>query len=712
MRQVGTERALHAVVCLSKRTRSCRSDGERRRASVASGRAKLHVLSAIAVLLFALAESNCGTTQSGTSPVSVSSNGGATVTISPSAADVPTSGAQIFSASLSEGSAGASFAWSVNGIAGGNSTLGSITASGAATAVYTAPAAVPSPASVTVTATNASNSAESGSSAVTVVCTTGNSILPSSANVALSSTQPFTASFCAGAADTVSWDVNGVAGGNSSLGTITSAGADSAIYTAPADLPASSAGPIAVEATESSGAGSVVAVASATVRLISTVSVSVAPLTVALAPNQRATFTPSVTNTLDTRVTWSVDGAANGNVSLGEICVHSSNPCAMPAGPSSAAIDYLAPLAVPLTNPVTIVATSVADPSRSGTATSVFPGVGVQVAPFYAFVPSPGGTQQFFASVSGSTNAAVLWSISSAVSGQGCAGTSCGSIDGAGLYTAPAVAPSPNAISVIATSQADASKSAAATLALLGGPTIEALLPSSAMAGAPESFPFEIEGVNFVVGSGSAASAILVNGAARSTTCSSATTCTTVLNPQDMQSPGTLIVQVQNPGTPATLSNPVPFVIVPFDVSSVAISLTSGQPEATNENIVVTEPTTAAASAPIDVDFIGLLTGGNTCGIQDSPVTITRPVSGTETVSLCIHGSGLDPTFTFGFTGPSGAPGGSDIGVTASAINGLFPNMIELDLQISSATLPGVRTLFITTLNNDRASATGMLEVE
>jgi hypothetical protein len=38
--------------------------------------------------------------------------------------------------------------------------------------------------------------------------------------------------------------------------------------------------------------------------------------------------------------------------------------------------------------------------------------------------------------------------------------------------------------------------------------------------------------------------------------------------------------------------------------------------------------------------------------------------------------------------------------------------MIELDLQISSATLPGVRSLFITTLNNDRGVATGMLEVQ
>lgn len=608
-----------------------------------------------------------------------------------------------------------SFTWSVNGIAGGNSGAGTIVAtggaSGAVTAVYKAPATVPSPASVTVTATNSDDSAESASATVTIICAGGNSISPAAASVALSATQAFAASFCSAAGDTTTWDVNGVAGGNLSLGTITNTGPGTAMYTAPADMPESSAGPIEIQATDSGGTG-VLASASAIVTLISSVSVAIAPASVELAPNQRATFTPSVTNTLDTRVTWSVNGAANGNVSVGQICVHSSNPCAMPTEPSSGAGDYLAPPSVPATNPVTIVATSVADPSRSGIATAIFPGVAIQLAPFYAFVPSPGGTQQFFASVSGSINTGVFWSVQSAVTGQGCAGTSCGTIDGNGLYTAPAVAPSPNAISVMATSQADASKSATATLALLGGPAIEVLLPSSAMAGAPESFPLEVDGVNFVAGSGSTASAILVNGAARSTTCSSATTCTTVLGPQDVQSPGTLTVQVSNPGTPSSLSNPVPFVIVPFDVSSAAISLSSGQPAATGENIVVTEPTTAAASAPIDVDFIGLLTGGNTCGIQDSPVAITRPASGTETVSLCIHGNGLDPTFTYAFTGPAGSPGGSDIGVTASSITGLFPNMIELDLQISSATLTGVRTLFITTLNNDRATATGMLEVE
>ena len=281
-------------------------------------------------------------------------------------------------------------------------------------------------------------------------------------------------------------------------------------------------------------------------------------------------------------------------------------------------------------------------------------------------------------------------------------------MDANGIYYAPTIAPSPNAVSVIATSVADPTKFATATVAVTSGPAIEKILPSSVLAGAVESFPFEVEGVGFVAGSGGSASVILLNGVARSTTCATAEGCFTSLNPSDVQTAGTFTIQVENPGPPVVLSNPVPFVVEPFDVSQGAISLSAGAPVAAAENIIVVEPTTAAASSPINVDFIGLLTGGNTCGIQGSPLAVTRPASGSAVTSICVHGTGLDPAFTYAFTGP----GGGDIGVTASAVTGIFPNMIELDLQISSATLPGLRTLFITTPNNDGAVATGMLEVQ
>jgi hypothetical protein len=77
-------------------------------------------------------------------------------------------------------------------------------------------------------------------------------------------------------------------------------------------------------------------------------------------------------------------------------------------------------------------------------------------------------------------------------------------------------------------------------------------------------------------------------------------------------------------------------------------------------------------------------------------------------VSICVQGTGLDPSFLYAFSGP----GAGDIGVVASSLENLYPNLIRLDLTISSTTLAGVRTLFITTLNNDQAVASGLLEVK
>jgi hypothetical protein len=640
------------------------------------------------------------------------------VMVAPNTVSVPTGGEQVFTASISAtGNPAGGFAWSVDGIAGGNSTVGTIATTSATTAIYTAPSAPPSPATVTVTATSAADSSKSGNASVTITCAATKSISPPATSIGLGQMQSFTASFCLPAGATISWDVNGIVGGNLTLGTIAPSGSSTALYSAPTDLPGID--PVTIHATVSPQPSGGPEIAAATITVTSGVTVGVTPPIATLAVGQRASFAANVTNSSDTTVTWSIGGIPNGNSAVGQVCVSGTNPCAAPAGPNSGAVDYLAPASAPATNPVTLTATSHADPSRSGAAAITVTGaagpVAVVVSPAYAFVPpsaSTLSTQQFFATVAGSNNANVTWSVQSGVAGQGCAGATCGSVNASGLYSAPTTASSPNAISIIATSQADPTKFSSAAIAITSGPTIEVILPSSTMAGDVEGFPLAVQGVNFVAGSGSSASTILVNGIARSTTCATVASCATALNPSDVQSAGSLTIQIQNPGVPSPLSNPVGFVIVPFDVSVDTIALNSAQPVAAGEDIVVIEPTTAAASSPINVNFIGLLTGGNTCGVQGSPLTIVRPASGSETASICVQGDGLDPTFTYAFTGPSGAPGGADIGVTASAITGLFPGMIELDLQIASTTLPGVRTLFITTINNDRAVATGMLEVE
>jgi hypothetical protein len=552
---------------------------------------------------------------------------------------------------------------------------------------------------------------KTGSAAVTIACATPNSITPPTAQMALGQAQTFTATFCGIGTAAIAWDVNGISGGSAAVGTILVTGATTASYTAPADLPTTN--PVTIHAV---AAGSTV---SAMVTIVSGVTVSVSPPSASILTSARVTLAPTVTNSADASVTWSVNSIANGNAAVGQICQQGSSPCLAPIGASSASVDYLAPITVPAANPTTVTATSEADPTKSASAlitvSAPSTDVVVTVTPQYAFLPPSGSalsTQQFSVAVTGTTNQAVTWSVQSGVPGQGCAGTACGSINGAGLYTSPPSAPSPNAVSVIATSEANPSKTAGATVAITSGPTIEVILPSSVFAGAVESFPLAVQGSGFVAGSGVSASTILMNGTARGTTCAATTSCATGLNPADVASAATSTIQVRNPGPNGALSNPVPFVIVPFDISVGALALTSGQPAAASIMLIVPEPTTAAESAPIDVDTIGLLTGGNDCEIQGSPLTVTRPVSGTAVVSLCIHGNLLDPTFVYEFSGAGGAPDGSDIVVTASAITGLFPNMIELDLQISSATIPGVRTLFITTLNNDRAASTGMLEVK
>jgi len=85
------------------------------------------------------------------------------VTVTPATANVQEGSTQQFSATVTN-SADMAVNWTVNGMAGGNSTVGTISGTG----LYTAPDVIPSPSSVTVTATLQVNSAISGNGIVTV----------------------------------------------------------------------------------------------------------------------------------------------------------------------------------------------------------------------------------------------------------------------------------------------------------------------------------------------------------------------------------------------------------------------------------------------------------------------------------------------------------------------------------------------------------------
>ena len=101
------------------------------------------------------------------------------------------------------------------------------------------------------------------------------------------------------------------------------------------------------------------------------------------------------------------------------------------------------------------------DPNNSYYLRAVFPAgqpdVQVSVSPTAATV-ALGQSQQFTATVTGTTNTGVTWSVVE--------GASRGTVSASGLYTAPASLPSPATATVRATSVADPTKSASATVTI------------------------------------------------------------------------------------------------------------------------------------------------------------------------------------------------------------------------------------------------------
>src|SRR6266581_129694 len=157
-------------------------------------------------------------------PISVS------VTISPILATVAAGGTQQFSAVV-QNTSNTAVTWQVNGVTGGNATVGTISSSG----LYTAPGVVPNPATVTVTAVSQADATKSAAAQVTITTaiTVSVTISPTSATVAAGGTQQFSAVVQNTSNTAVTWQVNGVTGGNATVGTISSSG----LYTAPGVVP-------------------------------------------------------------------------------------------------------------------------------------------------------------------------------------------------------------------------------------------------------------------------------------------------------------------------------------------------------------------------------------------------------------------------------------------------------------------------------------------
>ncbi|MBI3911126.1 MAG: hypothetical protein HY320_09360 [Armatimonadetes bacterium] len=164
---------------------------------------------------------------------------------------------------------------------------------------------------------------------------------------------------------------------------------------------------------------------------LAAVSVAVTPTKANLMMGQGLTLRARVNQATDERVTWSVDGGEeNGFVTEG--------------GHYAAPPRFLTP------GRVTVRATSVADPSKSATATIVIEGVEIK-AKRKQVALKLGQSVRLGASVKGTSNPAVEWRV---------LGTDAGEVSAGGVYTAPPQMRTPAVVTVEARSVADPTKAA------------------------------------------------------------------------------------------------------------------------------------------------------------------------------------------------------------------------------------------------------------
>ena len=231
-----------------------------------------------------------------------------------------------------------SVTWAVNGILGGSSAVGFVSSTG----FYTAPVLVPSPATVAVQATSVAFPSATGSSSVTIKYPAPaiSSVTPNPLTAGSFTLTVSGSSFQSGA-------VVKLAGVS-----LTTAFVSATQLTASGSTSTTGS---AVPVTVLNPDGQVSGTYNISVIGNGQVTVSVSPSATTVKVRRTVSFTAAVQGTSDTRVTWQVNGINGGNATVGTI--------------ASSGV-YTAPANVPSPATVTIRAVSVADPTKSATATA------------------------------------------------------------------------------------------------------------------------------------------------------------------------------------------------------------------------------------------------------------------------------------------------------------------------------------------------------
>ncbi len=303
-------------------------------------------------------------------------------------------------------------------------------------------------------------------------------------------------------------------------------------------------------------------------------------------------------------------------------------------------------------------------------------GVSVTLSPATVSVPV-GDTQQFTATVTGSSNTAVIWTVNDVADGNSTFGT----ISKAGLYAAPDTVPSPNTVTIKAISQADDAKSASAAVTLTA--KLSALNPIVTL---QNSLPFVLR----IFGRGfTSTSTVLLAGTGKATTFVSSLELQVNITSADTASPGALPVVVQE-GEAA--SSPLDFSVVPqlerSDVLATAGLETTG----------VIIPVLPVSTPTLSLAAVGI---GDTAGSVG--VSIARGGN----VQLLLVGEGLVPGTYYWIEGGSGEfdftqPLAADFGETTDGIPA-----VQLQVSVHPSAVPGARNIMVLNVSGEIAAFVG-----
>ncbi len=282
-------------------------------------------------------------------------------------------------------------------------------------------------------------------------------------------------------------------------------------------------------------------------------------------------------------------------------------------------------------------------------------------------------TQQFSATVTGTTNTTVTWS----VAGTGCGSTSPGTISiSSGLYTAPSSVPACNPVNVTATSKADSTKSATASVTIqFVAATLSSLSPIVAMQGSG-GFSLTANGSNFTP-----SSQVVFNGVGETTTFVSSSQLTASVSAGDISQPGTFPVTVQSSGMASSAVN---FYVVPtINMKSVSVVAGGASPLVPIE---VQSPTPS-------LSLVGV-------GVGTKTAASGAEVKQGGSARLFIVGNGVVPGTFYVITGNPGEvqvtqPLASAFGMTTPPPSPAFPD-VRVQITVSLGAAPGPRNILVT----------------